>query len=82
MNLVGDHRYLHCCRCVSAADSWPDVLDDQKAREDWGWKDGYDLPRLVDVMLKAIAPKYALKPASAPHDVTAADVTARKASTG
>lgn len=33
------------------ADSWPGSIDDAAARADWGWKEAYDLKRLVDVML-------------------------------
>lgn len=36
------------------ADSWPRTIDDSPAREDWGWKPDYDLPRLVDAMLTAL----------------------------
>lgn len=34
------------------------VFDDSGARADWGWKNDYDLPKLVKVMLKFLAPKY------------------------
>ncbi len=33
------------------ADSWPASIDDSTARNDWGWKNKYDLSRMVEVML-------------------------------
>jgi nucleoside-diphosphate-sugar epimerase len=33
------------------ADSWPKSIDDSCARNDWGWKPEYDLPRIVEEML-------------------------------
>ncbi|MES2679264.1 MAG: NAD-dependent epimerase/dehydratase family protein [Bacteroidota bacterium] len=33
------------------ADSWPKSINDQEARKDWGWKEKYDLPKLVENML-------------------------------
>jgi nucleoside-diphosphate-sugar epimerase len=33
------------------ADSWPSVIDDAKARADWGWKPTYDLAAIVEDML-------------------------------
>jgi nucleoside-diphosphate-sugar epimerase len=33
------------------ADSWPASIDDTEARKDWGWKEHYNLERLVDNML-------------------------------
>lgn len=36
------------------ADSWPDSIDDSKARKDWGWKEKYDLNALVNVMLENV----------------------------
>ncbi|MES2798770.1 MAG: NAD-dependent epimerase/dehydratase family protein [Bacteroidota bacterium] len=36
------------------ADSWPASIDDSNAREDWGWKEHYNLTEMVDVMLKNI----------------------------
>lgn len=33
------------------ADSWPGSIDDSEARKDWGWKEHYNLERLVDNML-------------------------------
>lgn len=36
------------------ADSWPRSIDDSAAREDWGWKPDYDLPRMVEAMLSAL----------------------------
>lgn len=36
------------------AESWPASINDQQARDDWGWKSEYDLPQLVSKMLKNI----------------------------
>jgi len=36
------------------AESWPMVIDDDRARSDWGWKPEYDLERMVDDMLHHI----------------------------
>ncbi|HTP73484.1 MAG TPA: NAD-dependent epimerase/dehydratase family protein [Burkholderiaceae bacterium] len=33
------------------ADSWPQVIDDAKARADWGWRAQFDLPAMVRDML-------------------------------
>ncbi|MCH7415328.1 NAD-dependent epimerase/dehydratase family protein [Belliella sp. R4-6] len=33
------------------ADSWPDSIDDTRAREDWGWKHEYDLKKMTEDIL-------------------------------
>lgn len=33
------------------ADSWPQSIDDSEARAHWGWKENYNLERLVSAML-------------------------------
>jgi nucleoside-diphosphate-sugar epimerase len=33
------------------ADSWPKSINDKEAREDWGWKEYYDLAKLTENML-------------------------------
>ncbi|PCH69046.1 MAG: NAD-dependent epimerase [Bacteroidetes bacterium] len=38
----------------SIADSWPQSIDDSKAREDWGWKHQYDLHKMTTEMLKHV----------------------------
>ena len=38
------------------ADSWPQSIDDSYAQHDWGWKPKYDLPAMVDDMLKNLKP--------------------------
>ncbi len=37
------------------ADSWPSVIDDSKARADWGWKHRYDLAAIVEDMLAKLS---------------------------
>ena len=34
------------------ADSWPQSIDDRVARNDWGWKEDYDLPGMVKDMFE------------------------------
>jgi nucleoside-diphosphate-sugar epimerase len=34
------------------ADSWPQSIDDSTARNDWGWKEEYDLPAMTKDMLE------------------------------
>jgi nucleoside-diphosphate-sugar epimerase len=34
------------------ADSWPSVIDDSRARAEWGWKPAYDLGGMTDDMLR------------------------------
>jgi threonine 3-dehydrogenase len=36
------------------ADSWPQVLDDSRARQHWGWRHDYDLPKMVETMLQGV----------------------------
>lgn len=36
------------------ADSWPKSIDDSHARNDWGWKEKFDLKKIVDVMLENV----------------------------
>jgi len=36
------------------ADTWPGSIDDSEAKNDWGWKEEYDLKGLVDIMLKNV----------------------------
>ena len=38
------------------ADSWPKSIDDTAAKEDWGWKEAYDLRKMVKVMLENVDP--------------------------
>ena len=39
------------------ADSWPSTIDDSAAREEWGWKEEYDLPAMVKDMIEKLTPK-------------------------
>jgi nucleoside-diphosphate-sugar epimerase len=39
------------------ADSWPSVIDDSKARADWGWQHQYDLKAMVQDMLEKLKVK-------------------------
>ncbi|MCZ8355033.1 MAG: NAD-dependent epimerase/dehydratase family protein [Cyclobacteriaceae bacterium] len=36
----------------SIADSWPQSLDDMRAREDWGWQPAFDLDKMTAEILK------------------------------
>ena len=54
-------RYLPHFTCQYApdfrqtiADSWPSVIDDSKARADWGWHHQYDLAAIVTDMLEKL----------------------------
>uniref|UniRef100_A0A1X7VPN8 L-threonine 3-dehydrogenase, mitochondrial n=1 Tax=Amphimedon queenslandica TaxID=400682 RepID=A0A1X7VPN8_AMPQE len=47
-------------RKQSIAESWPQVLDDIRARSDWGWKPDYDISRMVKVMIEKIDPNSTL----------------------
>lgn len=40
------------------ADSWPQSIDDQDARDDWNWKHSYNLDAITEDMLKNLSPKY------------------------
>ena len=39
----------------SIADSWPDSIDDSRAREDWGWKPEFDLQKMTSDILKHLS---------------------------
>ncbi|AFY36877.1 L-threonine 3-dehydrogenase [[Leptolyngbya] sp. PCC 7376] len=39
------------------ADSWPMVIDDSQARQDWGWQHHYDLSAIVTDMLQQLSRK-------------------------
>jgi nucleoside-diphosphate-sugar epimerase len=36
------------------ADSWPSIIDDSRARADWGWQHHYDLAAIVEEMLEKL----------------------------
>ncbi|KAB2807009.1 NAD-dependent epimerase/dehydratase family protein [Phaeocystidibacter luteus] len=42
------------------ADSWPSIIDDSRAREDWGWKHEFDLDRMTEDMLTNLKVKLGL----------------------
>ena len=39
------------------ADSWPNYMDDSAAREEWGWRPGYDLKAMTGEMIEKISEK-------------------------
>lgn len=47
------------------AESWPRRMDDAAAREEWGWRPEYDLPRMAEDMLAHLAPRHAAAPTAA-----------------
>ncbi len=40
------------------ADSWPKSVDDSASREDWGWSPDYDLPAMVEDMIKVLSARH------------------------
>ncbi len=36
------------------ADTWPSSIDDSQAQKDWNWQAEFDLPKLVEVMIKGV----------------------------
>ena len=38
------------------AESWPYAMQDHEARRDWGWKEEYDLPKMVKKIIKNLTP--------------------------
>lgn len=38
------------------ADSWPNSIDDSRAKTDWGWNEKFGLSEMVNVMLKHVDP--------------------------
>jgi len=57
-NLSVDYRPDHRQKY---ADSWPRSIDDSQAREDWGWKHEYDLPKMTVEMIVKLKEKYNIK---------------------
>ena len=42
---------------ANISSSWPNKMDDSCAREEWGWSPEWDMERMVDDMLHAVAEK-------------------------
>ncbi len=40
------------------ADSWSESIDDSRARTEWNWDHQYDLPKMVEIMIKEVSKKY------------------------
>lgn len=43
------------------ADSWPNSIDDSRAREDWGWEHRFDMAKLTSTMIEEIRKKLVVK---------------------
>jgi nucleoside-diphosphate-sugar epimerase len=41
----------------SIAESWPDMMDDSCARQEWGWRHEYNLPAMTSDMLEKLTQK-------------------------
>jgi nucleoside-diphosphate-sugar epimerase len=39
------------------ADSWPQVINDQEAKDDWNWKPKFNLDAITQIMLENISKK-------------------------
>jgi nucleoside-diphosphate-sugar epimerase len=57
-------RHLSAFQCTfepdarqKIADSWPESLDDEAARQEWGWQPDYDLPAMTEDMLARLRAK-------------------------
>ena len=44
------------------ADTWPQVIDDARARADWGWAPRFDLATMVSDMLRSLRASAAMRP--------------------
>lgn len=44
------------------ADSWPMSVDDEPARRDWGWREWFDLPALVETMVAGVERQLGAEP--------------------
>lgn len=44
------------------AETWPRTIDDSCAREDWGWKEDYDIERMTKSMLDRLGSRSSLNP--------------------
>jgi nucleoside-diphosphate-sugar epimerase len=60
-------KYIPDFKCYYApdhrqkiADSWPEAIDDSRARRDWNWEHKYDLSLIVSDMIEKISHKYSL----------------------
>ncbi|MCW4049236.1 MAG: L-threonine 3-dehydrogenase [Candidatus Bathyarchaeota archaeon] len=40
------------------ADSWPMSIDDSAARDEWGWSPDYDLPAMVEDMIRVLSERH------------------------
>ncbi len=40
------------------ADSWPQSINDDAARKDWGWQEKYPLSKMVEIMLEHVNPDW------------------------
>jgi nucleoside-diphosphate-sugar epimerase len=40
------------------AESWPQIIDDTAARNEWGWTNDYDLDKMVQSMVEVLTEKY------------------------
>ena len=43
------------------ADTWPNMMDDNEARKDWGWKPDYDLDTMSKDMIEVLSKRFAGK---------------------
>jgi nucleoside-diphosphate-sugar epimerase len=43
---------------LAIAESWPQSIDDSVARNDWGWREEYDIAALTKDMIQNLQPRY------------------------
>ena len=42
------------------AETWPESIQDQTARKDWGWQPEYNLGKMTEEMIRHITPELAM----------------------
>merc|ERR1719401_3204196 len=44
------------------AETWPRTIDDSAARQDWGWKEDFNIERMTQHMLRRLGQRDSIRP--------------------